>query len=78
MPKYAAGDYVKVEFKDDKTGEAEWMWVRIDYCDDEKRVIFGWLDNQPVVFANKLRVGQHLAVSYENIREQRVQQSAGR
>jgi hypothetical protein len=34
MAKYESGDYVKAEFKDDKTGESEWMWVRVDSCDD--------------------------------------------
>lgn len=26
MPLYQPGDYIKVEFKDDGTGESEWMW----------------------------------------------------
>ncbi len=25
MPMFKAGDHVKVEFKDDRTGESEWM-----------------------------------------------------
>jgi hypothetical protein len=29
MPKYERGDYVKVEFPDEATGIAEWMWVRV-------------------------------------------------
>jgi len=67
--KFEQGDYVKFEIKDDKSGEAEWMWLRIDYCDEPKRVIFGWLDSQPVVFTSDLKLGQHVAVSYDNIRE---------
>ena len=27
MPKYEAGDYIKVEFPDE-TGVGEWMWVQ--------------------------------------------------
>jgi len=70
MAAYEHGDYVKVEFKEDKTGESEWMWVRVDYADDIERVVFGRLDNEPVV--NKdLRLGMELAVSYDNIREHR-------
>jgi hypothetical protein len=58
---------VKVEFKEDSTGESEWMWVRIEHADDGERVVFGQLDNEPVV--NKgLRRGMGLAVSYDNIR----------
>jgi hypothetical protein len=67
--KLEQGDYVKFEIKDDQSGEAEWMWLRIDYCDEPKRVVFGWLDSQPVVFTSDLKLGQHVAVSYDNIRE---------
>jgi hypothetical protein len=68
MSRYQPGDYVKVEFKEDSTGESEWMWVRIEHADDGERVVFGQLDNEPVV--NKgLRRGMELAVSYDNIRE---------
>jgi hypothetical protein len=49
MAKYHPGDYVKAEFKDEQTGESEWMWVVVDSCDDEERVLFGRLDNEPVV-----------------------------
>jgi hypothetical protein len=49
MSKYQAGDYVKVEFKEDSTGESEWMWMRIDRVDDSERIVFGQLDNEPVV-----------------------------
>jgi hypothetical protein len=73
---YQPGDYVKVEFKEDSTGESEWMWVRIDHADDGERIVFGQLDNDPVV--NKgLRRGMELAVSYDNIREQRKSSEFG-
>ena len=68
MPSYEAGDFVKVEFKDSQTGEREWMWVRVESVDDAKRIIFGWLDSQPILaHSGKLRVGSQLAVSYENV-----------
>jgi hypothetical protein len=38
MPTYERGDYVKVEFPDGTTGVGEWMWVRVHYCDDEKKL----------------------------------------
>jgi len=66
---FAAGDYVKFEIKNDATGESEWMWLRVDYCDGVKRLVFGWLDSQPVVFTTDLKIGQHMAVSYDNVRE---------
>lgn len=69
MASYESGDYVKVEFQDDKTGESEWMWVRVESADDSQRLVFGWLDSEPIVLTKDLRVGQRLAVSYDNIRQ---------
>jgi hypothetical protein len=70
MAMYNRGDYIKAEFRNDQTGESEWMWVRIDSSDDEKQIVFGELDSMPVLdYEGKLRLGSHLAVSYDNIRE---------
>lgn len=70
MSTYERGDYVKVEFPDEKTGIGEWMWVRVTSCDDSKRLVFGTLDNAPVNDATgKLKLGTELAVSYSQIRE---------
>lgn len=72
MSEYQPGDYVKVEFPDEATGVGEWMWVRIRRCDNEKRLIYGMLDNKPVNdYEGKLCVGSELAVSYDKIREHR-------
>jgi hypothetical protein len=49
MSTYQPGDYVKVEFRDDSTGESEWMWVKVEHADDEEEVVFGQLDNEPIV-----------------------------
>lgn len=69
--KFEPGDYVKFEIRDDKTSEAEWVWLRIDYCDELNKMIFGRLDSQPVALTANVKLGQHLAVSYDNIREHR-------
>ena len=69
MSLYEAGDYVKVEFSDDHTVESEWMWVRVEGCDEECHLLFGWLDSVPVLHVDSLRLGQRLAVSFNNIRE---------
>ncbi len=68
---YASGDYVKVEFRDERSGEAEWMWVRVDLDDPARRVVFGTLDSEPIVMTD-VRLGQQLAVSYDNIRDHRT------
>ena len=44
--------------------------VVVDSCDDEAGVIFGKLDNEPVV-GTGLRLGDELAVSYEKVVEHR-------
>jgi len=65
------GDYIKFEVKDEKTGESEWMWLRIDYCNEPERLVFGWLDSKPAVFSLDLKHGQHMSVAFDNIREHR-------
>ncbi len=68
---YAPGDYVKVEFTAEESGESEWMWVRVVSDDPTSRIIYGTLDSEPVVMTD-LRLGQQLAVSYDNIRSHRT------
>jgi uncharacterized protein YegJ (DUF2314 family) len=67
---YKPGDHVKVEFADENSGESEWVWVKVDYTDDDNKVVFGKLDSEPVINTN-LQVGQELAVSYDKIRDHR-------
>jgi len=72
VSKYEPGDYIKVEFPDEKTGIGEWMWVRVNSCDDSKRLVFGTLDNAPVNDdTGKLKLGTELAISYSQVREHR-------
>lgn len=70
MGKYAKGDHVKIEVRHDRTAESEWLWLLVDRSDDERRLVFGKLDNEPIVNAD-MRLGQELAVSYDNVREHR-------
>jgi hypothetical protein len=45
------------------------MWVRVQRCDDEKRLVYGVLDSVPLSeYGNKLRLGSELAVSFDNVR----------
>ena len=72
MGKYQPGDYVKAVFKDDRTGETERMWIKVDTCDDERRIAFGTLDDEPIAaFLYKLWLGKELAVSYDLIVDHR-------
>jgi hypothetical protein len=70
QPAYERGDYVKVEFPDETTGIGEWMWVRVHHCDEEKKLVFGALDNNPVNdYDDKIELGSELAVAYSQIRD---------
>jgi hypothetical protein len=72
MSRYERGDYVKVEFPDEKTGVAEWMGVCVQHCDYAKRLVFGALDNEPLNnYGKKLTLGSELAISFDRIREHR-------
>lgn len=70
MGKYQNGDHVKFEVVDEHTGESEWMWLSVERSDDESEIVFGKLDSQPVVIAD-MKLGQELAVRYDNIRDHR-------
>ena len=70
MPRFQPGDYVKAEFMDEATGESEWMWVQVDSCDDEGGILFGKLDNEPLV-GTGLHLGDGLAVGYDKVVEHR-------
>jgi uncharacterized protein YegJ (DUF2314 family) len=70
MSTYQRGDHVKVEIADERLGECEWIWIEVDHCDDGLRLVFGRLDSQPVTTTG-LKLGQELAVSYDNIRGHR-------
>jgi hypothetical protein len=71
MPSYAPGDYVKVEFRDEATGIGEWMWVRVERCDDKERLVFGTLHNA-ADYGRKVKLGSELAASYDQIREHKT------
>ncbi len=74
MVTYERGDYVKVEFPGEAGMPSEWMWVRVNRCDDVTKLVFGTLDNEPVNdYGGKLELGSELAVAYSKIREHRRQ-----
>lgn len=71
LARYERGDYVKVEFPDE-TGIGEWMWVRVEVCDEKKKVVIGRLDNEPLNdYGGEIEPGSALVVSYAQIREHR-------
>jgi hypothetical protein len=67
VARYQRGDYVKVELTDERTGQKEWLWVRVDSCHEENQIVFGWVDNLPIINTD-LKLGQHLAISCSNTR----------
>lgn len=66
---FTSGDYIKFEIGDDRTGQSEWLWLRVDYCDISKKLVFGWLDSEPAVFTSSLKLGEHLVITYDTIRD---------
>lgn len=78
MSRYEHGDYVKVEFQSNGILPAEWMWVWVDHCDEERQLIFGRLDNEPVVNSEEVSLGDELAISYDKVREHKKRSEFGR
>lgn len=72
MARFDFGEYVKVEFERAEQGlPGEWMWVRVHHCDEERQVLFGTLDNEPVVNSEDLQLGDEIAINYGKVREHR-------
>jgi hypothetical protein len=56
----------------DATGVSEWMWLRIDHCDEQRQIVFGWLENPPDSDQQKpAKVEQLLAATFAKILEHR-------
>jgi uncharacterized protein YegJ (DUF2314 family) len=68
MGKYKKGDHVKIEVKDENSPIGEWMWMLVEDSDDERQLVFGRLDNEPIATADMV-LGQPLAVSYDKVRQ---------
>lgn len=70
QPHYGRGDYVKVEFPDETRGIGEWMWVRVTGCDEQKELLFGVLDNEPVNnYEGRFEPGTEVAVRFSQVRD---------
>lgn len=70
MTKYRRGDHVKIELADLSSRQKEWVWIEVDYADDIRQLVFGRLDNEPIVNTD-VRLGMEVAVSFEKIVEHR-------
>ncbi len=67
---YEKGGYIKVNFEETEGPIGEWMWVRVESCDDRRCLVFGVLANEPVNDASgNLHIGSQIAVSYNKVRE---------
>ena len=72
QPQYEPSDHIKVEFEGEGGMPGEWMWVIVQNRDDKKRIVFGMLDNEPLnEYDGKVKLGSHLAISYDRVREHR-------
>jgi uncharacterized protein YegJ (DUF2314 family) len=71
MPRFKTGDHVKIEITHPASGQSEWMWLLVERCDDKAQVVFGKLDNEPIVNTD-MWVGQELAVAFDKIRDHRA------
>jgi hypothetical protein len=49
----------------------EWMWVRVHHCAEKRQLVFGTLDNEPVVNSEDLQLCKELAISFGKVREHR-------
>jgi len=77
MSRYHPGSFIKAVFEDEKSGESEWMFAKVERAHDALRVIFGRVESEPIASPD-LKLGMELAVSYDNIRDHRTPTSFNR
>ena len=47
QPQYESGDHIKVEFEGENGMPGEWMWCIVQSRDDNRRIVYAVLDNEP-------------------------------
>jgi uncharacterized protein YegJ (DUF2314 family) len=70
MGRYQSGEHVKFEVVEEHSDESEWLWLSVRESDDEREIVFGMLDSQPVVMTS-MKLGQEFAISYDKVRDHR-------
>ncbi len=63
MARYQKHDHFKIEVTNEQSGESEWTWLLVDDSNDERQLVFGQLDSEPIV-ATDMKRGQRLAGSF--------------
>ena len=53
------------------------MWVHVQSSDDDEGIVFGRLDNEPLVNTD-MKLGQELAIRYDLVREHRKSEDCDR
>ena len=74
MGTYKRGDFVKIDVPDENTNVSEWMWLLVEESDDDRRIVIGNLDSEPIANTD-MRLGMKLAVSYDRIKDHRTEAS---
>src|SRR5258708_32533401 len=71
IARYQKRDNEKIEVTNEESGESEWMWLLVGNSDDERHLVFGQLDSEPVT-ATDMKRGQRLTVSYKQTLDHRT------
>lgn len=70
MATFRRGDHVKIELPDKLPGLKEWAWVKVDDENETRPLVFGRLDNQPIINTD-LELGARVAVNFDKILDHR-------
>jgi hypothetical protein len=63
------GDLLRVQLCTETARQSPSVWIRVERCDDEHRIVYGTIDDESAGLGRALGRGAKLAASYHQVQE---------
>jgi hypothetical protein len=78
VSKYRPGDLLLVRLSSDTAKQSPSVWIRVERCDEQHRIVFGTVDGESPGLGKALDCGAKLAAGYHQVHENASVVSLGR
>jgi len=75
---YRPGDLLLVRLSSETAKQPASVWIRVEHCDDQHRIVFGTVDGDSPGLGKALNCGAKLAAGYHLVHENASVVSLGR